>query len=288
MNWLSNRKEGPKPQEKRDVPNGIWVKCGGCGEILYRKEVERNAWTCILCGHHFRISADDYIAILTDPGSFEGLFDSVVSVDPLQFKDSKPYVDRIRDASAKNRHGEAIVCGRARIDSVPVALGVMDFGFLGGSMGSAVGERIARIADVAIEEGIPFIIVSASGGARMQEGVLSLMQLAKVQVQLARLGEKGNFYLSIICDPTTGGVTASFAMVGDINIAEPNALIGFAGPRVIEQTIKQELPKGFQRAEFLLDHGMVDMIVPRREMRETVGRILRHFWDSRPDRLGAP
>ena len=171
---------------------------------------------------------------------------------------------------------------------MPVALGVMDFGFLGGSMGSAVGERIARIADVAIEEGIPLVIVSASGGARMQEGILSLMQLAKVQVQIGRLGEKGIFYLSIICDPTTGGVTASYAMVGDINLAEPNALIGFAGPRVIEQTIKQELPKGFQRAEFLLDHGMIDKIVPRREMRETVGRILRHFWDSRPDRLGAP
>jgi acetyl-CoA carboxylase carboxyl transferase subunit beta len=288
VNWLSNRKEGPKTQEKRDVPNGIWVKCGGCGEILYRKEVERNAWTCILCGHHFRISADDYIAILVDPDSFEVLFDSVVSIDPLHFKDSKPYTDRIRDASAKHRHGEAIVCGRARIGSVPVALGVMDFGFLGGSMGSAVGERIARIVDVAIEEGIPLVIVSASGGARMQEGILSLMQLAKVQVQIGRLGEKGIFYLSIICDPTTGGVTASYAMVGDINLAEPNALIGFAGPRVIEQTIKQELPKGFQRAEFLLDHGMIDKIVPRREMRETVGRILRHFWDSRPDRLGTP
>jgi acetyl-CoA carboxylase carboxyl transferase subunit beta len=288
VNWLSNRKEGPKQQEKRDVPDGIWVKCGGCGEILYRKEVERNAWTCILCGHHFRISADDYISLLVDPGSFEVMFDSVCSVDPLEFNDSKPYPERIRAAMAKNRHGEAIACGRARIDSVPTALGVMDFGFLGGSMGSAVGERIARLVDLAIEEGIPLVIVSASGGARMQEGVLSLMQLAKVQVQLARLAEKGIFYLSIICDPTTGGVTASYASVGDIILAEPNALIGFAGPRVIEQTIKQELPKGFQRAEFLLDHGMVDKIVPRREMRETVGRILRHFWDSRPDRLGTP
>jgi acetyl-CoA carboxylase carboxyl transferase subunit beta len=177
LSWLSNRKETPKQPEKRDVPDGIWVKCAGCGEILYRKEVERNAWTCILCGHHFRISADDYIAILVDPGSFEGMFDSVCSMDPLQFKDSKPYTDRIRDASAKNRHKEAIVCGRARIDSVPVALGVMDFGFLGGSMGSAVGERIARIVDLAIEEGIPLVIVSASGGARMSGDFPS--QLAK-------------------------------------------------------------------------------------------------------------
>ncbi len=288
MSWLVNRKEGPKQQVKRDIPDGIWVKCGGCGEILYRKEVERNAWTCILCGHHFRISADDYIAILVDPGSFEEQFDGVVSVDPLKFRDSKPYTDRIRDARAKGRHNEAVVTGKARIDSIPVALGVMDFGFLGGSMGSAVGEKIARIVDVAIEEGISLIVVSASGGARMQEGILSLMQLAKIQVQLARLAERGLFYLSIICDPTTGGVTASFASVGDVILAEPNALIGFAGPRVIEQTIKQELPKGFQRAEFLLEHGMVDRITPRREMHDTVARILRHFWDSRPARLSPP
>jgi acetyl-CoA carboxylase carboxyl transferase subunit beta len=285
LSWLANKKEPGKPVEKRDVPDGIWLKCGGCGEILYRKEVERNAWTCMLCQHHFRISADDYITILVDPGSFEVMYDDIVSADPLHFVDSKPYTDRIRDARAKHRHGEAVVVGKARIDAIPAALGVMDFAFLGGSMGSAVGERIARIADVAMEENIPLILVSASGGARMQEGVLSLMQLSKVQVQLARLAEKGVFYLSIICDPTTGGVTASFATVGDIILAEPNALIGFAGPRVIEQTIKQELPKGFQRAEFLLDHGMVDAIVHRKEMRATVSRILRHFWDSRPSRI---
>ncbi|MDM7916221.1 MAG: acetyl-CoA carboxylase, carboxyltransferase subunit beta [Candidatus Eisenbacteria bacterium] len=285
MSWLTNRREGPKTQEKREIPDGIWVKCGGCGEILYRKEVERNFWTCILCRHHFRISADDYIAILTDPGSFEVLFDDVVSVDPLGFQDSKPYPDRIREARAKHKHGEAVVTGRARIEGLPLALGAMDFHFLGGSMGSAVGERIARLCDIAMQEEIPLVLVSASGGARMQEGVLSLMQLAKIQVQLARLAEKGIFYLSIILDPTTGGVTASFAAVGDIILAEPNALIGFAGPRVIEQTIKQELPKGFQRAEFLLDHGMVDRIVPRPEMRATVARILRHFADSRPGRL---
>lgn len=282
MSWLTNKKDPAKPTDKREMPDGIWLKCNGCGEILYRKEVERNAWTCMLCQHHFRVSADDYIAILADPGSFEVMFDDIVSADPLRFVDSKPYPDRLREARAKNRHGEAIVVGKATVDAVPTALGVMDFSFLGGSMGSAVGERIARIVEVAISEEIPLILVSASGGARMQEGVLSLMQLSKVQVQLARLADKGVFYLSIICDPTTGGVTASFATVGDIILAEPNALIGFAGPRVIEQTIKQELPKGFQRSEFLLDHGMVDAIVHRKEMRATVSRILRHFWDSRP------
>ena len=283
MSWLKPR-EGPKASEKREAPDGIWVKCGGCAEILYRKEVERNCWTCPLCGHHFRISSDDYISILVDPESFEEMWPGVVSVDPLQFVDSKPYTDRVREAREKTKKGDAIQTGRARIESIPVALGVMDFRFMGGSMGSVLGEKIARLADLAHSEEIPLILVSASGGARMQEGILSLMQLAKIQVQLSRLHEKGIFYLSIICDPTTGGVTASFSMVGDINVAEPNALIGFAGPRVIEQTIKQELPKGFQRAEFLLEHGMLDRIVSRKEMRAEVGRILRHFWNSRPNR----
>jgi acetyl-CoA carboxylase carboxyl transferase subunit beta len=284
VSWLTKGKDAGKPEQKKEVPDGIWVKCGGCGEILYRKEVERNCWTCLLCGHHFRISAEEYIALLVDPGSFEEMWAEIVSLDPLHFVDSKPYPDRVREARAKMRHNDAITTGRARIETVSVALGVMDFGFLGGSMGSVVGEKISRLADLAYTEEIPMILVSASGGARMQEGVLSLMQLAKVQTQLARLDEKGVFYLSIILDPTTGGVTASFAMTGDLNIAEPNALIGFAGPRVIEQTIKQELPKGFQRSEFLLEHGMIDRIVPRKEMRSEVGRILRHFWDSRPNR----
>ncbi len=284
MSWLTNRREGPKPQDKKDVPDGIWVKCAGCGEILYRKEVERNAWTCLACGHHFRITSEEYIALLVDPGSFEELWGDVTSVDALSFVDSKPYPDRIREARAKTGHADAIQTGRARIESIPIALGAMNFAFLGGSMGSVVGEKIARIADLAYTEEVPLVLVSASGGARMQEGVLSLMQLAKVQAQLARLHEKGIFYLSVILDPTTGGVTASFSMVGDIIIAEPNALIGFAGPRVIEQTIKQELPKGFQRAEFLLEHGMIDRIVPRKQMRTEVGRLLRHFWNSRPNR----
>jgi len=283
VNWLSARREGPKQQEKREIPDGIWIKCPGCGEILYRKEVELNCWTCMQCGHHFRIDSDSYLGILVDPDSFEELFDEVVSVDPLQFHDSKPYTERIVSARAKSRHNAAVVTGRAKIESIPIGIGVMDFSFLGGSMGSAVGEKISRIAEVSIQEESPLIIVSASGGARMQEGILSLMQMAKIQVQLARLAEKGILYISIICDPTTGGVTASFSTVGDIILAEPNALIGFAGPRVIQQTIKQDLPEGFQRSEFLLDHGMVDRIVPRREMRATVAKILHHFEDSRPN-----
>jgi acetyl-CoA carboxylase carboxyl transferase subunit beta len=276
------RRTGPKQQEKRDVPDGIWIKCPGCGDILYRKEVERNGWTCMLCSHHFRISADDYLKVLVDPDSFQEMFNEVTSVDPLEFHDSRPYPERIQAARAKSVHNAAVVTGRAAIESIPIGIGVMDFSFLGGSMGSAVGEKIARLIDVCIEEKFSLVIVSASGGARMQEGILSLMQMAKIQVQLARLAESRLLYLSIICDPTTGGVTASFSMVGDIILAEPRALIGFAGPRVIQQTIKQDLPKGFQRSEFLLEHGMVDRIVPRQQMRATVAEILRHFRDSCP------
>jgi acetyl-CoA carboxylase carboxyl transferase subunit beta len=236
----------------------------------------------MLCSHHFRISADDYLRVLVDPESFQEMFNEVTSVDPLEFHDSKPYPERIQAARAKSVHNAAVVTGTATIESIPIGIAVMDFSFLGGSMGSAVGEKIARLIDVCIEQESSLIIVSASGGARMQEGILSLMQMAKVQVQLARLAESRLLYLSIICDPTTGGVTASFSMVGDIILAEPRALIGFAGPRVIQQTIKQDLPEGFQRSEFLLEHGMVDRIVPRQQMRATVAEILRHFRDSRP------
>ena len=282
MSWLPLRRTGPKQQEKRDIPDGIWVKCPGCGDILYRKEVERNSWTCMLCSHHFRISADDYLKVLVDPESFEELFNEITSVDPLEFQDTKPYTERIQKARAKSAHNAAVVTGKAVIESVPIGIAVMDFSFLGGSMGSAVGEKIARLIDVCLQDELSLIIVSASGGARMQEGILSLMQMAKIQIQLARLAEHRLLYLSILCDPTTGGVTASFSMVGDIILVEPRALIGFAGPRVIQQTIKQDLPEGFQRSEFLLDHGMVDRIVPRQQMRATVAEILQHFRDNCP------
>ncbi len=283
MPWFSNKSEGPKQQPGREIPDGIWVKCPDCGEILYRKEVARNQWVCVRCSHHFRISAEEYINLLVDPGSFEEFFQGVTSVDPLHFKDSMKYSDRIKAAMAKGKK-EAVVTGRGRIEGSDLCLGVMDFSFLGGSMASAVGEKISRLAEMAIQSELPLVIVSSSGGARMQEGVLSLMQMAKTSVQLARLAEKGIPYISIMAHPTTGGVTASFASLGDVILAEPKALIGFAGPRVIEQTIKQELPAGFQRAEFLLDHGMVDAIVSRLELRATLGSLIRMFNDARASR----
>lgn len=278
------KKEGPQQQAKREVPDGIWIKCPDCGEILYRKEVERNQWVCLRCPHHFRISAPDYIRLLVDPDTFEEFFSGITSVDPLQFKDTLRYQDRIRSAMAAGRK-EAVMTGRARIEGNEVCLAVMDFSFLGGSMASAVGEKISRLTEMAIQGEMPLIIVSSSGGARMQEGILSLMQMAKTSVQLARMAEKRLPFISIMTHPTTGGVTASFASLGDVILAEPKALIGFAGPRVIEQTIKQELPAGFQRAEFLLEHGMVDAIVSRRELRPTLAILIRFFSDSRASRL---
>jgi acetyl-CoA carboxylase carboxyl transferase subunit beta len=283
--WFT-KKDGPQPQTKREVPDGIWIKCPDCGEILYRKEVERNQWVCLRCSHHFRISATEYIRLLVDPNTFEEFFSDITSLDPLGFKDSMRYTDRIKAAMATGRK-EAVVTGRARIEGNDVCLAVMDFSFLGGSMASAVGEKLARLTEMAIQGEMPLIIVSSSGGARMQEGVLSLMQMAKTSAQLARLAEKGLPYISIMTHPTTGGVTASFASLGDVILAEPKALIGFAGPRVIEQTIKQELPAGFQRAEFLLDHGMVDALVSRRELRSTMSILIRFFNDARARRLPA-
>jgi len=280
---FGNKKESEGPAPKRDVPDGIWVKCPDCGEILYRKEVERNQWVCVRCTHHFRISAADYIQLLVDPDSFEEFFSEIASLDPLRFKDSQRYADRLKAALAKGGK-EAVVTGKARIEGLEACLAVMDFSFLGGSMASAVGEKLARLTETAIQAELPLIIVASSGGARMQEGILSLMQMAKTSVQLARLKEKGLPFISVMTHPTTGGVTASFASLGDVILAEPKALIGFAGPRVIEQTIKQELPEGFQRSEFLLDHGMIDKIVSRKELKPTLASLLRYFNDSRVGR----
>ncbi|MBM3316947.1 MAG: acetyl-CoA carboxylase carboxyltransferase subunit beta [Candidatus Eisenbacteria bacterium] len=277
---------------RREVPDGVWMKCAGCGEILYRREVERRLWTCGRCGAHFRISAADYVAILADEGSFTPLFGEVQSVDPLEFSDARGrYADKLLEEQAGDPAREAVVTGRARIESQPLVLAVMDFHFLGGSMGSVVGERIARAGGLARRERIALVILSCSGGARMHEGILSLMQMAKTCAELGRLHEEGVPYISILADPTTGGVSASFAMLGDVILAEPNALIGFAGPRVIRETIREELPPGFQRAEFTQEHGFVDLIVPRGEMRATLGRLLRYFADSegrRRHRLPAP
>jgi acetyl-CoA carboxylase carboxyl transferase subunit beta len=254
----------------------VFDKCPSCGEILYRARLEQNMFVCPVCGYHNRISAEDYISLFIDD-EYEEHAGDLRSGDPLDFVDLKPYPQRLEAAERKVGGGDAVRAVSGDLDGIPVCLAVMDFEFIGGSMGSVVGEKIARLGRFALEEKRPFIIVSASGGARMMEGILSLMQMAKTSVVLAQLHEVGIPYVSVLTDPTTGGVTASYAMLGDINVAEPNALIGFAGPRVIEQTIKQELPEGFQTSEFLLEHGMLDDIVDRRNLKAEISRLLRHM-----------
>jgi acetyl-CoA carboxylase carboxyl transferase subunit beta len=278
MSWLkkSERKLKTAPR-KRDLPDGLWVKCEECGEILYQKELERNLWTCTKCSYHFRVSARTYVQILLDEGSFAERFSEVVSTDPLKFRDTKRYSDRLRRAREETGLSEAILMGEGTIEGRPLVIGIMDFSFLGGSFASAAGERMARGILLALEKRWPLVIISSSGGARMFEGILSLMQMAKANALLARLSDAGVPYISVMTHPTTGGVTASFASVGDVILAEPRALIGFAGPRVIKQTINQELPEGFQRSEFLLAKGMVDRIVHRNELRKTLGWLLQFF-----------
>lgn len=276
MGWFSREKA---PIEQREgkrvkVPEGLWIKCQNCSATLFAKELEDNLNVCPHCSHHYRITARQRIDLILDEGSFVEHDADMISVDFLKFKDSKSYQDRIDATIAKGGAKDAVICGEGAIDGIPVQLSVFDFSFMGGSMGSVVGEKITRSIELGIEKKTPVIVVSASGGARMQESILSLMQMAKTSAALARLKELGLPFISVLTDPTTGGVTASFAMLGDINIAEPKALIGFAGPRVIEQTIRQKLPEGFQRAEYLLEHGMVDLIVERKEMKQTLSRIL--------------
>jgi acetyl-CoA carboxylase carboxyl transferase subunit beta len=280
MTWF--KKERPadavqeSPARKVKIPEGLWVKCDNCKEIIYRKEVDKNYKVCPKCDYHFRISASERLPYLVDEGSFLEVEDGLSPRDFLNFKD---YKDKLKSSRKKTGLKDAIISGEARIGGRPVSVVVMDFSFMGGSMGSVVGEKITRAVERAMEKRTPFVSVASSGGARMQEGILSLMQMAKTSAAVARLGEAGMPFISILTDPTFGGVTASFAMLGDVIIAEPKSLIGFAGPRVIEQTIKQQLPAGFQRAEFLLEHGMIDMIVPRKELRATLGRILDFFAD---------
>ncbi len=264
------------------MPDGVWLKCKGCGEILYHQELERNLWICSHCAVHFRLSPSQYLTIVTDENSFQEHFSSIRSSDPLGFRDQKgKYRDKLKKAQKNSPGREAVVTGVATITGVQTALAIMDFTFLGGSMGSVVGERIARITRLARREHLPLIIFSCSGGARMHEGALSLMQMAKTCAELARLGDEGLPFISVLTDPTTGGVSASFATLGDLILAEPKALIGFAGPRVIRETIGQDLPAGFQRAEFLLERGFIDQIVPRDRLRSVLGRFLKHFSDSR-------
>jgi acetyl-CoA carboxylase carboxyl transferase subunit beta len=266
-----------RASDRRELPTDVFEKCPKCGEILYRARLEQNLFVCPVCAYHNRISADDYLRLLLDNGEYEELWDELRSADPLRFTDLKSYRQRLQAAEQETGHGEAVRTVKGALDGIDVCLAVMDFEFIGGSMGSVVGEKIARLTKLAVENRRPLIIVSASGGARMMEGILSLMQMAKTSAVLAQLHEVGVPYISVLTNPTTGGVTASFAMLGDANVAEPGALIGFAGPRVIEQTIKQELPEGFQRSEFLLEHGMVDHIVDRRELKLSLARLLRHM-----------
>lgn len=280
MGWFS-RTKAPKPapevSERLELPEDIWSKCPSCASILYTKELRKSFGVCPKCNYHFRLTAAQRIPLLVDRHSFIELYGNLRPSDPLSFRDTKKYRDRIKSAEKSSGSTEAVMVGRARILNIPLALGVFDFSYMGGSMGSVVGERLTRLIETACEEKRPVIIVSASGGARMQEGIFSLMQMAKVSAALGRLGQLRLPYISVLTDPTTGGVAASLAMLGDVIVAEPKALIGFAGPRVIEQTIRQKLPEGFQRSEFLLEHGMIDRIVERATMREELAQILRNF-----------
>lgn len=281
MAWFK-RDKGTFPK-KVNTPEGLWVKCNSCKEIIYRKEVDKNLKVCPKCNYHFRLSAFERISLLVDNGSFVEIEKDMESMDPLNFKDFQSYKERLKEAEKKTNMKEAITCGKTLIGGYPLMLAVLDFAFMGGSMGSVVGEKFTITAEKAMEEELPLIAVASSGGARMQEGVLSLMQMAKTSAAISRYKEKHLPYITILADPTYGGVSASFAMLGDIIIAEPKSFIGFAGARVIEQTIKQQLPENFQTAEFLLEHGMIDMIVNRKELKQTIIRILSLIvLDKRP------
>lgn len=278
MAWFKRKKENISPDSvKTDLPDGQWSKCEDCGEIVHNKQLEVNLWTCPKCSYHFRIGSEQYISILLDKGSFKEHDKKMRSDDPLEFEDTKKYIDRVNSTIKKSGLNDAVRTGVGKINGKKIAFACMDFSFIGGSMGSVVGEKIARIIDLAYREKIPLIIISQSGGARMMEGAYSLMQMAKTSSRLARLAEAKVPYISVLTDPTTGGVTASYAMLGDIIIAEPKALIGFAGPRVIKQTIGKDLPEGFQRSEFLLENGFIDFIVPRKQLKEKLSLIIDYL-----------
>lgn len=275
MPWFKRSKQNIDPEtQKKELPDGLWEKCPSCGEIIHKKQLELNYWTCLKCDHHWRIGSKEYISFLFDKGTFKELDKKMRSADPLNFVDTKKYTDRIAETIKKLDLYDAIRTGVGKIDGIEIAFGCMDFEFIGGSMGSVVGEKIARIIDRALKDKIPLVIISRSGGARMMEGAYSLMQLAKISARLTRLAEASIPYISVLTDPTTGGTTASYAMLGDIHISEPKALIGFAGPRVIRQTIGKDLPEGFQRAEFLLEKGFIDFISHRKDLRNNLVKVL--------------
>ena len=278
MAWFKRTKQNISSEsQKLDIPDGQWLKCKSCSEMIHVKQLELNLWVCIKCGHHFRIGSDEYISFLLDKGSFKELDRKMKSADPLDFEDTKKYKDRINSTIKKTGLNDAVKTGIGKIEDRKVVFGCMDFRFIGGSMGAVVGEKIARAIDKAHDQKLPFIMISQSGGARMMEGAYSLMQLAKTSSRLARLADAKVPYISILTDPTTGGTTASYAMLGDIIIAEPKALIGFAGPRVIKQTIGKDLPEGFQRSEFLLEHGFIDFIVERKNLKKELVKVLDYL-----------
>ncbi len=276
MAWFKKTKTPIAPARDTSVrvPEGLWVKCPGCAQVIYNKDLQANISVCPKCAHHFRMTAAERLRMLFD-GEWQEHDDGLRSTDPLGFQDTKPYRDRLTASIAATGRRDAVVTASGTIDGLPAVIAAMEYSFIGGSMGVVVGEKITRAIERGLEARQPVVVVSCSGGARMMEGALSLMQMAKISAALARLDRARLPYISVLTDPTTGGVTASFAMLGDVNIAEPRALIGFAGPRVIEQTIRQKLPEGFQRSEFLLDRGMLDMVVDRRELKATIARTLR-------------
>ncbi len=274
MTWFQRKAKNIQETSPREMPDGLWTKCDRCGEIIYKKQLEEHAFTCPKCSYHFRIGSPQYVKLLFDEGTFVETDTHIRSADPLEFSDTKPYRDRLREAYRRFGGSDALTIGYGKINGQPVSFGCMNFTFIGGSMGSVVGEKFVRALRRALDERMPLIVISASGGARMQEAAYSLMQMAKTSAALTELAEARLPYISVLTDPTTGGVSASYAMLGDIIIAEPGALIGFAGPRVIEQTIRKKLPEGFQSAEFQLEHGFVDMIVHRKQLRATITQVL--------------
>ena len=283
MSWLKRERTGIKSKkvERPDLPEGLWTKCEGCGEALFQSVLEENLWTCPHCNHHFRVPARTYLQILTDPDSFQERFEDLEAADPLEFRDARMrYPERLKTAQRDTGQKDAAIAGIATVGGKPARLTVMDFFFMGGSMGSVVGEKVARSIEAAIEERRALVVVSATGGARMQEGILSLMQMAKTSALLARLQDERLPFISILTDPSTAGVLASYASLGDVIVAEPRALVGFAGARVIRQTIGEDLPPGFQRSEFVMEKGFIDRIVHRKQMRDEVSRLLEFFWRS--------
>ncbi|GIV40042.1 MAG: acetyl-coenzyme A carboxylase carboxyl transferase subunit beta [Thermonema sp.] len=282
MSWFIRKEKNIQTptEQKKEVPDGLWHKCGECKQVMLAADLRENAYTCLHCGFHERIGSKEYFELLFDGGVFTELNPNLESADPLQFVDSKPYPQRIKEAQAKTGLKDAVRTAYGKMNDIDIVIACMDFSFIGGSMGSVVGEKIARAIDFAREKRYPLLIISRSGGARMMEAGFSLMQMAKTSAKLALLDEAGVPYISLLTDPTTGGVTASFAMLGDFNIAEPQALIGFAGPRVIRETIGKDLPKGFQSSEFVLEHGFLDFIVDRKELKDQLTALLKMIWLS--------